>query len=500
MLSAFVPQVLHRRASTITSQSLPNKEPDSIINALPIEVLSKIFVCCLTESVSYIAPAADEAPLLLCRVCRLWRITAQSTPELWCSIRVTPRLSPKLIDTWLSRAKAHPMSISFPLGSGPMRADLPLVTKRTHKYFDTLIPLSHHWQSVEITILPKAPLDLLHQPLQEAELSLESLILRFPFGTRMYSESSLDHIQLCYPRLRKVFIFGDNSAFSMSMLWRLPTSHLKTLCTDSLLYPEECVSLLRRLHKVEQGFFRLANLTPEAPLLMPSKPIVLKEMQTLSLQTFTSVATLFTHLILPTLNFLRLDFGTADEWSHEAFLSFISPFACSLTTLHLNGPPISEDKLVKYLELLLSLTELSLSDRANVGIISNQLMDSLTCREDGIDVLSQCPCPNLTTLELSGVHVCTDESIVAMLESRWTQRAATYQKIHNELVSLGDIYHYGSSSNRATDAWVANPATDFTSTSEDFPASSQSWGVCLFEIAADIHERRRAPGILSGPP
>jgi hypothetical protein len=187
------------------------------------------------------------------------------------------------------------------------------------------------------------------------------------------------------------------------------------------------MGLLSRSRELEQAFFRLAHFTSQAPLSMPSDPMVLKDLRTLSLQTCTSLTDLFIRLVLPSLRFLRVDSRSVDTWSHEAFLSFIKPFSFSLSTLHLEGPPFLEEKLIEYLQLFPSLTQLCLKDRSRVGLIGNGLLRALTYR--GKDV-SEHLCPNLATLELSGVHACTDEYLVDMVESRWREQPST------QLVSL----------------------------------------------------------------
>jgi hypothetical protein len=256
----------------------------------------------------------------------------------------------------------------------------------------------------------------------------------------MCGEISLDHIFRSCSHLHQVFIFGDDSTISLEMLWRLPASHLQALCTDSLLYPEECIGLMSRSRELEQGFFRLGHFPLPAPLSMPSNPIVLKNLQTLSLHTFTSLIGLFTYLTLPALGLLRIGCGSGASWSHEAFLLFISSFSPNLNTLQLDGPPISEGKLIEYLRLLPSLTELGLNDRSTSVLIGNKLLSSLTYRGGDVNEASACLCPRLAMLELSGVHACTDAYLVDMLESRWRLQAPTCPEIQEDFVSVGTCH------------------------------------------------------------
>ncbi|KAJ6504582.1 hypothetical protein C8R47DRAFT_151596 [Mycena vitilis] len=53
------------------------------ILSLPVEITSQIFVHCLPDSARDVSPL--DAPLVLGRVCSVWRNIALSTPQLWTS-------------------------------------------------------------------------------------------------------------------------------------------------------------------------------------------------------------------------------------------------------------------------------------------------------------------------------------------------------------------------------------------------------------------------------
>ncbi|KAJ7063873.1 hypothetical protein C8F01DRAFT_1250140 [Mycena amicta] len=93
------------------------------IHTLPAELLGQIFVHCLPRppdpnaftSVRGLSP--QYAPLLLTRVCGLWRDIAHHTPALWSTITLelfspTPRLDPMLA-FWLSHGGQHPLDLYF---------------------------------------------------------------------------------------------------------------------------------------------------------------------------------------------------------------------------------------------------------------------------------------------------------------------------------------------------------------------------------------------------
>ncbi|KAJ7718598.1 hypothetical protein DFH07DRAFT_933541 [Mycena maculata] len=100
--------------------------------SLPFEVTSRIFVHCLPAH-GRVSPSPSNAPLILAQICRDWRDIAVSTCELWSSIYfqafsfslssiLSPTQTPNvpcdngtcaLLETWLARAKGHPISLGL---------------------------------------------------------------------------------------------------------------------------------------------------------------------------------------------------------------------------------------------------------------------------------------------------------------------------------------------------------------------------------------------------
>ncbi|KAJ6465006.1 hypothetical protein C8R45DRAFT_1174334, partial [Mycena sanguinolenta] len=90
--------------------------------SLPTEILSRIFIECLPSD-GEVRPSSRRAPLLLMRVCRLWKDIALSTCQLWSSLDIeclnlhlitiiTPGMHSGL-QTWFSRAHTLPLSLKI---------------------------------------------------------------------------------------------------------------------------------------------------------------------------------------------------------------------------------------------------------------------------------------------------------------------------------------------------------------------------------------------------
>lgn len=91
------------------------------IRYLPPEVIAEIFRCCLPPSCR---PDPSIAPLLLCRVCSLWREIAHNTRDLWSQLDFTSQQKPNLrsflqsspiplLCQWLSHSRKSQLSLSF---------------------------------------------------------------------------------------------------------------------------------------------------------------------------------------------------------------------------------------------------------------------------------------------------------------------------------------------------------------------------------------------------
>lgn len=82
------------------------------IRRLPVEVLSKVFLCGDLASFD-----ESKGPLLFAVVCNRWRSVAISTQALWSSIdfEVKYLIPPlKIIHLWLARSGSHPLNILWP--------------------------------------------------------------------------------------------------------------------------------------------------------------------------------------------------------------------------------------------------------------------------------------------------------------------------------------------------------------------------------------------------
>ncbi|KAJ7161792.1 hypothetical protein C8R43DRAFT_1233406 [Mycena crocata] len=100
---------------------------------LPNEIISEIFLHCVSSARIDHDPSPPKAPLLLGQICHLWREIALSTPSLWNTITLdlvnvdAYESQLHLLYMWLTRSRASPLTISLfyrnpedPDGLGPI--------------------------------------------------------------------------------------------------------------------------------------------------------------------------------------------------------------------------------------------------------------------------------------------------------------------------------------------------------------------------------------------
>ncbi|KAF9444241.1 hypothetical protein P691DRAFT_807682 [Macrolepiota fuliginosa MF-IS2] len=139
----------------------------SPIRRLHPEILQEIFFHCLPTAHSAVV-SADEAPLVLGRVCSRWRRVAHSTPELWASIHIAVIIPPHqsspevrqaialrhAVAVWLSRSGTLPLSISLvDPDFYPHRSQSPttIMNDQIRSYLDLIAPYAHRWRSIHFT-------------------------------------------------------------------------------------------------------------------------------------------------------------------------------------------------------------------------------------------------------------------------------------------------------------------------------------------------------------
>ena len=275
------------------------------------------------------------------------------------------------------------------------------------RHFDIAIPLSHRWRHLELRIMPGASWRVLRKIPKDALPCLEALTLHHEGGHWGYDGDHFGDIFQSASGLRGVDIWGMASD---PMVMNLPWSQLTRFACDSFLTAVSCYKLLTHLPNLQSGHFEIWWYEM-SPILQG--PLTLAKFEHLALRIASRIVELLANLVLPTLQYLGIDFIRADDWSHPHFMTFIAPFSLRLHTLHLYCPPMTDGDVIVCLRNLPSLVVLALRDRSVSGCLTDSVLDLLAYGE------SSYLCPRLEDVRLEGVKFCSDGSIVKMVESRW---------------------------------------------------------------------------------
>ncbi|KIM41989.1 hypothetical protein M413DRAFT_71267, partial [Hebeloma cylindrosporum] len=152
---------------------------------LPPDILREVFYHCLSTGQTYPILSAKEAPMLLTRVCSLWRSVALSSPRIWTRLHIplpgdprisstygklrdqaldvrrqifskTMRLRCQAVKEWLGRSGSCPLSlsISYPFGYISNR-DGPEINGEeddevADPLFQVILPFASRWGHLDL--------------------------------------------------------------------------------------------------------------------------------------------------------------------------------------------------------------------------------------------------------------------------------------------------------------------------------------------------------------
>ncbi|KAJ6594539.1 hypothetical protein B0H19DRAFT_64294 [Mycena capillaripes] len=145
----------------------------SPVRRLPLDIMEEIFMACLPTHRNCVM-SAQEAPIILGRICSSWRTISLSTPRLWSRLhiveptrqygsthglydaKVAQRL--EVANTWLRRSGNCPLAISLESNlNHDMTPPLtPSPSPPNTDFLDVLIPFTSRWQNIHLVITPQA--------------------------------------------------------------------------------------------------------------------------------------------------------------------------------------------------------------------------------------------------------------------------------------------------------------------------------------------------------
>ncbi|KAF7346539.1 hypothetical protein MSAN_01882000 [Mycena sanguinolenta] len=380
---------------------------------LPPDILREIFVACLPTERNAVM-SAQEAPLLLCRICSAWRTIALSSPRLWASLHVpfdwvicNESRAPAVVQ-WLQRSGACPISLSVTLDDLEWADESSIDESSSGSaLLRSLADFSARWRHVEFMQLSSLRA---HELAGMRSPALESLKL-----TGNVSGSKLATLDILrVPTLRNLIVHSwssdhlDDIVLTMPLVWDQLT-HLTFQCNRNrrgFLFRNVLV-VLERCTRLVFLEVRLRDSVEFA-----SKPMLLPFLETLIMEGPMQAQSLSYLIELVSMPRLR-NFRIPPLEVHGSFsfgsLGTRSPLIESLEIVDL--PFFTDQSLSELLQSLPSLHKLAVSD---VGSRTTQLLNLLTPKLNAETAL----CPALQELVINYCGGLEKSTLDAFVQGR----------------------------------------------------------------------------------
>ena len=153
-----------------------NSNLRSPINVLPPELLSQIFISCISMEGR---PWLDNRSMTLSHVCASWRALSLSLSALWSTIilgrgRCSPNKSNRYLRMWLERSRGRPLKIFFPHNTHSSM--IQVIISYIHRCDELIIDLDSDATARVALRIPLTQAALLHTlAIRTSECRLETL-------------------------------------------------------------------------------------------------------------------------------------------------------------------------------------------------------------------------------------------------------------------------------------------------------------------------------------
>ncbi|KAK7043196.1 hypothetical protein VNI00_008550 [Paramarasmius palmivorus] len=496
------------------------------IRQVHADILREIFHRCIPEH-EVPAPCALDAPLLLTRVCRLWREVAIGSPNLWNRIHIHfPRVKangPGITDearlflhrwregvhTWLQRSGTVPLILSISTNTVSLEASI------SHTFHaDVIRHLLLHaprWRSLSL----KSPsADIICRKLAESTAEL-SLLVELK-STAGFDLDSLKDVLQRAPSLRKLEL--DRLYVSFPVHW----NRLTEVVFRSPTWPNDCLTPTQAIQILSSSHSSLRHFTfsiRQEIGHLPDTPITLPNLQTLNIEANgTTAAQRSSELTLVALGYFlhRLNAPQLVEFCLKSTMSdlplssvegFLAHSQCALRSLVLDFAAKGPD-LVRLLASAPTLKHLKVIPLV-IGVESDVsdwhlpegLLDSLTPSQSQ-QTKGTVLCPNLEFLVVRNCPAIYAVPIFALAEARCTEPLVTRKlkrlqvcfrgKVTSEgtevssgvevLRNKGMLVQLFASKNPYAKLVTASPGPDFC----DYVHSGEIWWPSRFASPSDI--------------
>ncbi|KAJ8080304.1 hypothetical protein AAF712_003740 [Marasmius tenuissimus] len=393
----------------------------SPVYKLPPEILITIFNFCCEMNDLQVKGDSLPMALTLSRVCGRWRDILLSTPRLWRSLSIyfygwashQQKLS-GLVRMFMTRSEKLGLRIELDFTNGDEKLEviLPALT--------TLINNSSRWTALKLIVPASVIKHRVFESVRGRLSKLEHLYLTGCGPTEDVEDAHVDLFEDC-PSLQSF----EYKASSPSIIATVPWHQIQTLklCNYYSTFAFDRLALCRNaqrltLHIVGGGREYRSHIVSSVKDL------------SLTVHEQVDVSSIFQYSTLRELANLEIRglFDEPDEgylvWDEAPLQSFLLRSSCSITSLHLQWLPITDEQTASLFLQMPSLTRVHLEEyRTNAGentIVTPLLLTSLLV-DHGCSSVSTPPLlPRLTDMSLV-VHQAglNPDALLKVVTSRW---------------------------------------------------------------------------------
>ncbi|KAJ7032780.1 hypothetical protein C8F04DRAFT_1040168 [Mycena alexandri] len=394
----------------------------SYARRLPHDIVQAIFTACLPHDRNAVM-SREEAPLLLCEICGVWRNLALNTPRLWASLHVPVEFLSgnvsrmRFLSQWLDRSGVTPLSLSVSNGLG-FSYGFELLDA-----VNLLVGYSGRWRHLELLDFSAEALSVLAGVDAPTLASIKISVTPGWQNIQMNMLQEQTLRSVCF----QWFGINDNildAPVAWHQLTQLSITHFDVGYHEweGLLSLHHAFMLLQRCHRlISFEFGPTAEDCPELP-----GPVTLPLLRSLvmckpsRLQT-VSIERLLQNLRLPELRTLHIHVPTFAP-SATTFLADIGRQSSLIHDLRIDLSAFNKELLLDALGYIPSLTKLHITDSDSWGALADespidapQLLQLLT-PDPGFHLSIVCPLlQELTVLQCSPV---SEDILFAFLQNR----------------------------------------------------------------------------------
>lgn len=405
---------------TIQRPARPEQAYKNLVDHIPVEILSDIFLQCLPPITS--RARTTTAPLLLCQVSRHWRQVAVSLPSLWSSVAIECsgwsgcRMKAELLHVWLRRSAEVPLYISVEVKIGEfVYENFPHLSE----IMRAIIAQMHRWKFLRLIGVPSNL--LMNLPSMGAPLLREATI-------QIHSSMPQDLALLFQnsPLLHSLtWQLGPDSAFKLFPL--LSWFKLSFVHFECLLSIADCYDILSCSPNLQSCYVESVSAKTPDLRQLPTSPIILASLHSFRIEASVNILPLLRTLTFPVLSSLVIESTGLHSRAAAHITSEIPNLlrrsdSPPLQTLVLDNFGIEEKELIECLILSPRLETLVVCDESTRRPnLTDKVIRALGVRKGDDDDTMLCPA--LSILKLTGRVQSTDGEFVNMIRQRWKETA-----------------------------------------------------------------------------